>query len=251
MSNTYSVNNYVIDKLIVNHKQLSIGDMVGITHEGWSDLESGKFWTNTLIGGTVGLVALPVAIPAGGIGILGSGIALGVGEVAQAGIGAGIGMAVAGLGTKISQDFAKGNIPASDILQAKGFIGRVNRIDEKIFSDACHVEVCFFIPKEDGNYDTRTEWIDAHHLMKLITKDDYKVRLTDDAEKAEKELHKQALAQRALAKKELEYENTLEFQKLTMLRKERQEFLDAKGRHQTERKVHWAVHVLLCLLIIL
>lgn len=262
-----SIHNYVIDKLIVNWKQLNTGDAVAITEEGWSELKSKQFWRNTAIGGVITAVALPLAVPAGTISVLVPGAEIGFGlyEAGQVVVGAGVGMGLGGLGTKIAQDFAKGRIPASDILKTKGVVGKVGRIDEKIWNDSRHVEVHFYIPTPDQTYKKVTKWVDAHHLMRLQLKSDYEAQCVQEAKTAQRrEERRLAEIERLQSQREKQgftdgYAQCKaflahEFEKLEALRLEVNEITalqDKVTKLKSERKFHWAAHLLLPLLILL
>ena len=58
--------------------------------------------------------------------------------------------------------------------------------NKKNLSNEHHIEVEFYIPNGEGDYTERVDWIDAHHLMKVITKDRSN-RLLEAAKAAQKQ----------------------------------------------------------------
>ena len=186
MSYSKDFDDYLVKELINNCKQLSPGDMVLVTHPGWTSLQrSQRFWTSVAIGSALGVVTFGAATGFVGLGSGAfGGLAIGAEAIAAAGFGTGA--AVGGATDGLINLLRQASIPADQMLQALNMVGRVLRIDTKIFSEEHHIEVEFYIPNGQGGYTERTEWIDAHHLMKAITKE-HSRKLFDKAKAAQEE----------------------------------------------------------------
>lgn len=162
-----SIHDYVLSQDFTNHLQVKIGDVVTVSEAGFTQLSREKhFWTTVLVGGTLTAVTMGLATGFVGVGIVGSEIAVGLtaAEIAASG-----GL-VGGVGSALLHQAHTDDLVRRSTLKTMPFLGKVKRIHQKNFSELHHVEVEFHIPDGNGGYDTRTEWIDAHHLMGLITK---------------------------------------------------------------------------------
>jgi hypothetical protein len=154
---------YVISADITNHLQVTTGDAVTISKIGYMQLQrESAFWRNVAIGGTVTALAFATC---GGIGVVGGfgGFGLAAETVTVAG---GI---IGGTATALGQKAYDDSLLSQQTLETVGFIGKVIEIGQKFMSDLYHVHVEFYIPNDAGGYDTKDVWVDAHHLMKLMT----------------------------------------------------------------------------------
>ena len=161
------ISDYVAANDITNHLQVKIGEVVTISEAAFTQLKREKrFWQTVVIGG--GLTACTMGLATGfvGVGIVGSELAVGL-TAAELAVGAGV---VGGTATAFSHQYQTDQLVKRATLKTMPFVGKVTRIHKKTFSELHHVEVEFYIPNNDGGYDIRTEWVDAHHLMGLITK---------------------------------------------------------------------------------
>ena len=161
------ISDYVASTDFTNHLQVKIGDVVSISEAAFTQLSREKhFWRTVIIGG--GLTACTMGLATGfvGVGIVGSELAVGL-TAAELAAGAGV---VGGTASAfVHQTITDAHVRRAT-LKMMPFVGKVTRIHKKTFSELHHVEVEFYIPNNDGGYDIRTEWVDAHHLMGLITK---------------------------------------------------------------------------------
>ena len=153
---------YVVAQDITNHLQVSVGDVVTISQMGYTQLQrEDAFWRNVAIGGTVTALAFATC---GGIGIVGGFGGFGIAAEAVTITGAVVGGTATAFGQKAYDD----SLVSQQTLDTVGFIGKVIEVGQKFMSDLYHVHVEFYIPKDDG-YETKSIWVDAHHLMKLMT----------------------------------------------------------------------------------
>lgn len=187
-----NVNDYVVSNDVTNHLQLKTGDIVTISEAAFVQLgREQRFWRTVILGGALTAVTLGAATGFVGIGVVGSEIGFGL-TAAEIAAGGGL---IGGTGTAvISHSMAEAAV-SRVTLKAVPFLGKVLRVDNKLFSELKHVEVEFHIPQNDGTYDVVTKWVDAHHLMTLITKHE------DSQRKAE--------IQRKTADKQRQYDDEL------------------------------------------
>ena len=166
---------YVVAQDITNHLQLLTGDVVTISEMGYTQLQcEDAFWRNVAIGGTV--AALSVAT-CGGIGIVsGPAFSLGIASEAVA-LTAGV---VGGTATALGQNAYDQFTVSNQTLKTVGFVGKVIEYGQKFMSKLYHTHVEFYIPNDDGGYDTKDVWVDAHHLFKLITITEDKRRTSEE-----------------------------------------------------------------------
>ena len=181
-----NLQDYVIAQDVTNHLQVKKGDIVTISHAAWKQGEFEKhFITTVVVTATATACTMGLATGFMGVGIVGSGIAEGLTAVELAALASSAGGTAGAIGHKLITDA----MVAKQTLDTVPFLGKVKRIDNKLWSELKHVEIEFYIPSDGGSYQKRTEWVDAHHLMKLITKH-------EDAERTAEIQRKAAEAQR-------------------------------------------------------
>lgn len=162
-----NINDYVVSNDVTNHLQLKTGDIVTISEAAYVQLgREQRFWGTVILGGAISAVTLGAATGFVGLGVVGSEIGFGL-TAAEIAAGGGI---IGGTGTAIVNHTLAEAAASRVTLKAVPFLGKVLRIDNKLFSELMHVEVEFYIPQNDGTYEPVTKWVDAHHLMTLITK---------------------------------------------------------------------------------
>ena len=156
-----NLNDYVVAQDITNHSQVKTGDLVGISEEAYVQLgNESRFWTTVLAVGTISAVTLGT----GGIGVVGAFGGFGVAAEGVAITAGCVGGTVAAVGMNAYEQAVR----ATATLKMKNVVCKVLSKSKKFMSELTHVEIKMFLPKADGTYETRTEWVDAHHLMLLM-----------------------------------------------------------------------------------
>ena len=228
-----NLQDYVIAQDVTNHLQVKKGDIVTISQAAWTQMSREKhFLTTVVVGGTLSACTMGLATGFVGVGIVGSEIGMGLTAVELA-AGAGIaGGTASAIGHKLTTDAAV----AMQTLDTVPFLGKVNRIHNKLFSELKHVEIDFYVPVDGGLYEKRTEWVDAHHLMKLITKHEDAERTAEIQRKAAEAQRKYDAELQVKHRKEFAPENVRLQSELNALKAEHSQL---KKNIEDHKAAHW------------